>query len=214
MLLGPVAPATAIAVCLETRGMPLPILSPLGLFFGCATCQILINCLEGKVMQPGQNMKYGPLGFPTSPLFLDRETPALDGLFAGNFSTKSQRFGSESAGVAPRTRKIQLPREGTQQRFSGLEKFPPLPATRKELFCFPPFRMPLNPFSLQLGTPRSPVQQVFQSRPAQVTALDMESCFPNARHQHWKAAVDQLSSVAPGTAKGRDSPRTQMEQEL
>lgn len=73
--------------------MPFPILQPLGLFFFvCATCQIPINCLKGKVTPPAQNMNYGPLGFPTSPLSLDRETPA----FPGNFSMKHQRVGSEN----------------------------------------------------------------------------------------------------------------------
>lgn len=87
---------------------------------------------------------------------------------------KPQRFGSESAGVALRRRKIQLPREGTNQRFCSLEKFPLVLAVLKEQFCFFPSRMPLNPFSLQLGTPRAPVLQVFQSRAAQVTALKVE----------------------------------------
>lgn len=115
VLLGPTAG------CLDPLGCLFQFSNPWGYFFGgCATCQIPINCLKSKVTQPAQNMKYRPWGFPTSPLSLDRETAT----FQGNFSIKHQRFGSESAGVALRRRKIQLPREGTNQRFSSLEKFP------------------------------------------------------------------------------------------
>lgn len=110
---------------------------------------------------------------------------AFNDLFGHLLRVKIKTFGSGSANIAiaPRTRKIQLPPGGTNQRFFRFQqpakicKLPSVFATFKVLFCLFPFRMPINPFSLQLRRPTSSVQQVFQLRnkPAQccLTCVDI-----------------------------------------
>lgn len=91
-------------------------------------------------------------------------------LFAGRLhSMKIKRFGSGSAdiAIALRTREIQLPAGGKTQRLFQVaitcqNLLAPFSTHYIEsaLWLFP-FGMPIHPFSLQPGRPKSSVQQVF-----------------------------------------------------